>query len=182
MRNHVEKLPLDYSSYLVHIGRLEEAIETLEQGRGFLWSEMHGLRTLINHLCRVDPLLARKFAALNGDLKALTTSVSPIVWSKAGGVNDSEEMDPFGCVMVKQRNLFDKRNSIIMQIRLLPGFENFLMAPPFNMLRSTAAHGPVIIVNHCKWRSDIIILLYNSPPSLIPTPKNFYGHADGLKD
>ena len=56
------------------------------------------------------------------------------------------------------------------------------MSPSFNTLRSAAAHGPVIIINHCKWRSDIIILLYNYPPSLIPTPENFYDRADGLKD
>ena len=182
MRNNIEKLPLDYASYLAHTGQLEEAIETLERGRGLLWSEMRGLRISIDHLHRVDPLLARKFAALNGDLEALTTSVSPMVWSNGGGVNGDGDTDPFGRVVVKQRKILDERNSLITQIRLLTGFENFLMAPSFDTLRSTAANGPVIIVNHCKWCSDIVILLYNSPPSLIPTPENFYDRAEGLKD
>jgi CHAT domain-containing protein len=182
MRNHIETLPLDHASYLAHLGQLKEAIETLERGRGLLWSEMRGLRISIDHLRRVDPLLARDFAALNGDLEALTTSVSPVVWLKGGGVNYSEEMDPFGYVVVKQRKLLDERNHLITQIRLLPGLENFLMGPLFDALRSAAAHGPVIIVNHSKWRSDIIILLYNSPPSLIPTPDNFYARAEDLKD
>ena len=182
VRDHIEKLPLDYASYLAHIGQLTEAIETLERGRGLLWSEMRGLRTSIDYLHTVDPILARKFAVLNEDLEALTTSDPPIVWSKAEGVNDSEEMDPFGRVVVKQRKLLDERNSLITQIRSFPGFENFLMAPSFDTLRSAAAHGPVVIVNHCKWRSDIIILLYNSPPSLIPTPEHFYDRAESLKD
>jgi len=182
MRDDIEKLPLDYTSYLAHKGQLEEAIETLERGRGLLWSEMRGLRTSIDYLHTMDPLLAKKFAALNEDLEVLTTSVSPIVWSNGGGVNDSEEMDPFGCIVVKQRKLLDERNILITKIRLLPGFENFLMAPPFDVLRSAAAHGPVIIVNHCERRSDIIILLYNSPPSVIRTPHNFYECTENLKD
>ena len=181
MRKDFEKLPLDYASYLAHIGRLKEAIETLEQGRGLLWPEMRGLRTSIDHLHGVDPLLAKKFAALNGDLEALTTSVSSMTGSNGGGVNGDGEMDPLGHIVVKQRKLLDERNTLITQIRLLPGFENFLMAPSFDTLRSAAAQGPVIIVNHSNWRSDIIILLYNSPPSVIPTPGNFYDRAEGLK-
>jgi len=182
IRYDIEKLPLDYASYLANIGQLKEAIETLERGRGLLWSEMRGLRTSVDYLHTVDPVLARKFSVLNEDLEALTTSVSPIIWSKGGGVEDCEEMDPFGRVVAKQRKLLDERNSLITHIRLFPGFENFLTAPSFDMLRSAAAHGPVIIINHCNWRSDIIILLYNSPPSLIHAPDNFYDRAKDLKD
>src|SRR5260221_13448772 len=182
MRNDIENLPLNYASYLAHMGQLKHAIETLERGRGLVWSEMRGLRTSIDSLLRVDRLLARKFAALNGDLEALTTSVSPMDWAKGGGVDGNGEIDPFGDVVVKQRKLLDERNSLITQIRLLPGFENFLMAPSFDTLRSAAAHGPVIIINHSKQRCDIIVVLYNSPPSLIPTPKNFYDRSEGLKD
>jgi CHAT domain-containing protein len=64
----------------------------------------------------------------------------------------------------------------------LPGFENFLTTPSFDTLRSVAAHGPVIVVNHSKRRSDIIILLHNSPPSLITTPDDFYEFAKGLEN
>jgi tetratricopeptide (TPR) repeat protein len=40
-----QDVPLDYASYQIYLGRFEEAIETLEQGRALLWSEMRGLRT-----------------------------------------------------------------------------------------------------------------------------------------
>ena len=56
------------------------------------------------------------------------------------------------------------------------------MALPFNTLRSAAACGPVIMVNCSVWRCDIIILLCNSPPSLIPTADNFYKHAKALRE
>ena len=132
----------------------------------------------------MDPLLAGKFAALNAALEALTTSVPSMVESNGGDVNGNGEIDPLGCVVVKQRKLLDERKGLITQIRLLPGLEKFLVGPSFDTLRSAAAHGPVIIVNHCKWRSDIIVLHHNSPPSLIhpPDSDNFYARAEQLKD
>jgi CHAT domain-containing protein len=69
-----------------------------------------------------------------------------------------------------------------MQIRSLPGFENFLMSPSFDTLRSAAACGPVIIINHSTWRSDIIILLNDLPPSVITTTDDFYDSAIELRD
>ena len=41
-------------------------------------------------------------------------------------------------------------------------------------LLNVAVRRPVMIVNHCRWRSDIIILLHDSPPSFIPTANDFY--------
>jgi CHAT domain-containing protein/tetratricopeptide (TPR) repeat protein len=179
---HELELPLHYASYQVHIGQLEQAIATLEKGRGLLWSEMRGFRTSIEQLRAVNLPLAQKFAAVNQDLEALTTTSSSNVWINGGESNDSKKMDPFGRLVVKQRKLLDERNDLVVQIQALPGFESFLMAPSFDTLRSAAARGPVIIINHCMWRSDIIILLHDSPPSLILATKDFYSRAYEMRD
>jgi CHAT domain-containing protein len=176
-----EVLPLDHASYLIHMGQLKLAIETLERGRGLLWSEMRGFRTSIVQLHGVDSLLAEKFAAVNQGLEEITTSIPPTVWMNDSD-DDQETMDPFGRLVVKQRKLLEERNDLIFQIQALPGYERFLMVPSFDTLRSVAAHGPVIIINHCKWRSDIIILLHHSPPSLIPMTSDFYSRANGIRD
>jgi len=77
----------------------------------------------------------------------------------------------------------DRRfRDIVSQIQSLPGFGTFLATPSFDALRSAAEHGPVIIINHTRWRSDILILLRDAPPSLVPTAHNFYEHANELKD
>jgi CHAT domain-containing protein len=182
IRDDIEKLPLDYASYQIDKGQLAEAIVTLERGRGLLWSELRGLRTSIDQLGRADMHLAGKFAAINQDLEALTTSDSQNSVSNCVGDDSGEEKDPFGRTIMKQRQLLDERTRLITQIRSFPGFENFLMAPSFEDLRPAARHGPVIIINHCHWRSDIIILLHDSDPSLIPTQDTFYDRAKGLKD
>ena len=182
MRDEYEKLPLDYASYLVQIGQLTQAIETLERGRGLLWSEMRGLRASINQLHAVNLPLVEKFTAVNRDLEALTTSSSPVVWMEDGQVDGCEGMDPVGRLVVKQRKLVEERDRLISQIRAQPGFDSFLVPPSFDTLHSAAAGGPVILINHSEWCSDIIILLHDSPPSLIPTSDDFYDRAKGLHD
>ena len=184
IRDDFEKLPLDYASYQIDKGQLAEAIVTLERGRGLLWSELRGLRASIDQLSRADMDLAEKFAAINKDLEELTTSDSQSFVSNCGddGSGGEVDPDPFSHTIMKQRRLLDERTRLITQIRSLPNFENFLVAPSFEALRTAARHGPVIIINHCRWRSDIVILLHDSDPSLIPTQDNFYDCAKGLKD
>ena len=182
LRDDFLKLPFDSASYHVQMGQLEEAIETLERGRGLLWSEMRGLRTSVDHLYMVDSRLAEKFTDVNRDLEALMTSGSLSLWSNKGDLDGREEMDPFGRIVVKQRKLSNERAGLITEIRSLPGFENFLSAPSFDALRSAASRGPVIIINHFKWRSDILVLLHDSPPSVITTTDGFYDRAIELRD
>ena len=180
----VEKVPLDYASHLIDIHQHGQAIETLERGRALLWSELRGLRTSIQQIAGVDPLLAEKFTAINRDLEKLTMSVLPSGSSDvdAEGAEDCRWVDPYSRLLMKQRKLLEERDNIISQVRSLPGLQNFLMAPSFDVLRSAASHGPVIIINHSESRSDILILLHDAPPSLIPTSNGFYEDVNKLRD
>jgi CHAT domain-containing protein len=174
-------VPLDYASYQISLGRFEEATETLEQGRALLWSEMRGLRTHVAQLNERDSPCAKRFAEINQELEALTISVTP----SAGGRSDMESgdgMDPFGRLVVKRQKLVEERDALVSQIQGQPGLEGFLKAPSFDTLRSAASRGPVILINHCEWRSDILILFHNSLPCAVPTPNDFYNCANNLRD
>ncbi len=177
-------MPLDYASYQVDLHRLEEAIETLERGRALLWSEMRHLRAPIDQLLQADPQLANKLAMINRDLEELTKSIPPghKLSIDDGAADDLRAVDPFGRLLLKQRGLLKERDNLISQIQALPGFDSFLTSPSFDTLRSAASSGPIIIINHSVWRSDILILLHDASPSLIPTPHDFYQRARTLKD
>lgn len=54
--------------------------------------------------------------------------------------------------------------------------------PRLDTLRTAASSGPVVIINHTIWRSDILILLHNTSPPLIPTPRDFYECATASRD
>jgi tetratricopeptide (TPR) repeat protein len=77
MDENCQTMPLDYASYQIRLGQFEEAVETLEQGRGLLWSEMRGLRTPVAQLIEEDSPLAKRFAEINQELEALTISITP---------------------------------------------------------------------------------------------------------
>jgi CHAT domain-containing protein len=182
--DRIHRMPLDYASYQFDLGQLEDGIETLERGRAVLWSEMRHLRTSVDQLVQADPQLGHQFAAISRDLEELTKSISPshILNMDDDGADDLRAVDPFGRLLLKQRRLLEERSQLISQIKLLPGLDTFLSSPPFDIMCSAASSGPVIIINHSIWRSDIVILLHNTSPSLIPTPANFYLRAKALKD
>ena len=177
------EMPLGYASYQVERGQLEQAIETLERGRALLWSKMRHLRISTNQVLDADPDLGRKFAALNRDLEELTKSIPPSHQIGMDNVvaDDVRAGDQFGSFLLRQRGLLKERDKLISQIRGLPDLNRFLTFQLFNTLRSAASAGPVIIVNHFKLRSDILIL-HDASPTLIPTPTDFYHRANALKD
>ena len=111
-RDLYEKTPLNVASYQIRMGKLEPAIETLEQGRALLWSEMHGLRTSTDQLRTADPDLAEKFTAINKKLEMLTTST----WLDEGlGVVDGR----FECdkQMVQYPDLMARQQVLLMDSR-----------------------------------------------------------------
>ncbi|KAH9170790.1 CHAT domain-containing protein [Lactarius sanguifluus] len=175
---------LDYASYQVDLHRLEEAVETLERGRALLWSEMRHLRASIDQLQQEHPQLGHEFEAINNDLEELTKSIPPShkLSIDDDAANNSGAVDPFGRLLLKQRELLKERDNLTSRVRALPGFDSFLTSPSFDTLRSAASSGPVIIINHSKFRSDILILLHNTSPSLIPTSDDFYDRASALKN
>ena len=176
-----QTMPLDYASYQIQLGQFEEAVETLEQGRALLWSEMRGLRTPAFQLIEEDSPLARRFAEINQELETLTISVTPSGRPEIeDGVQDGT--DPFGRLVIKRKKLVEERDTLISQIQSRPGLEGFLGAPSFDALRSAASRGPVIIINHCEWRSDIIIIFHDSLPCSIPTTETFFARSKKLRD
>ena len=183
-RHPYEKTPLNFASY--HIGasvdelRVERAIEVLEHGRALLWSEMRGFRISTDQLKllhEADRDLADKFTEINRKLEKQITSAS---LDRSVGTDDGDLK--MRKLENRQHELSKKREALISKIRGLPGLERFLLPSSFDTLRSAASRGPVIVINHCEWRSDIIIILRNSPPSLITTSKDFFKDANKLKE
>ena len=184
MGEDCQTMPLDYASYQIHLGQFEEAVETLEQGRALLWSEMRGLRTPVFQVIEEDSPLVKRFAEINQELESLTISVTPSGRPEVeDGVHQSKDgTDPFGRLVIRRKKLVEEREALILQIQSRPGLERFLGAPSFDILRSAASRGPVIIINHCEWRSDIIIIFHSSLPCSIPTAEPFFAHAKKLRD
>jgi hypothetical protein len=151
-------VPLDCASYYIEVGALKQAIESLEQGRALLWSEMRGLRTSMDRLRLSDgegAALAEQFVAVSKELESIATSAeAPDDSERPRDDTSHHTPDAFGQTLEKVRELERKRAEIADRIRALPGFEDFLRAVPFDALQTAAACGPVVILNHCRYRCD----------------------------
>ncbi|KAF8270345.1 hypothetical protein EI94DRAFT_1723007 [Lactarius quietus] len=171
-----EGMPLDKT-------QLKQAVQTLERGRTLLWSEMRGLRTATDKLSAAEPRLAKQSTQTNRDLEEVTMSAVQNQGMEFG--NDEAYgnggMADFSRLVLRQRELLKQRDSLISPIQCLLSFENFLKPPSFGFLNQAASYGPVIIVNQSIWRSDILILLEDSPPSVISTPPDLHDRAKALK-
>jgi hypothetical protein len=185
-RDLYEKTPLNFASHLIRAGRIERAIEVLEHGRAILWYKTCGLLTdftSADRLRAADPGLADRFTAINRELEIVTTSalLDRSREMDDGSPEDDEWTGNYSGLMERQYKLSTERDALISQIRGLPGLKNFLLPLSFDTLCSAASHGPIIIINHCELGSDIIIVLYNSSPSRIPTPSDFFDRANQLR-
>ncbi|KAF9063079.1 CHAT domain-containing protein, partial [Rhodocollybia butyracea] len=154
----------DGASQAIHLGQLELAVEIIEQGRGLLWSELRGLRTPMDRLQALEPPLADELMQINHHLELLST----------------ENRDPFGHSLSEKRRLLRAQGDVVDRIRKIPGFETFLGRKSFAELKSAAKHGPVIIVNCSRYRSDVLIILEQGLPILIPMVNGFYREVKTL--
>jgi hypothetical protein len=180
MGEECQTMPLDYASYQINLGQFEESVETLEQGRALLWSQMRGLRTPV--AAQLDSPLAKRLEEINQELEVMTKSVTPSGRPEIEDDVAQDGSDPFGRLVIKWKKLVEERDALISQIQSQSGLESFLRAPSFNTLRSAASHGPVILINHCEWRSDIVIIFHKSLPCSIPTTDDFFSRANKLRD
>ena len=175
-------ISLDYASYQIEKGQLELAVETIEQGKTLIWSDIYGLRTSAGRLRMANPDLAERLATVSQDLAAVNASILAhrAAGSRLDEEEDHEHTDTFSPMFKEQRRLLRERQKIVAGAKALPGFENFMEVVPFRTLQDAASRGPIIVINHCRWRCDILIVRHQLPPSLITTPEGFYDRASTL--
>ncbi|KAI0285628.1 CHAT domain-containing protein [Russula brevipes] len=172
------QMPFEYASYQIERGQLELAVETIEQGKALIWSEIYGVRTCVGRLRRVNLDLADRLATVSQRLVDVNRSISARRAAFFQWDEEHEYLEAADHIYKKQGQLLRERQDIIAAIKALSGFENFMEAAPFRALQHAASRGPIIIITHCSWRCDIIIVLHDSPPSLIPMTEGIYQIAN----
>jgi tetratricopeptide (TPR) repeat protein len=154
-------LASDAAAAAIAAGHPERAAELLEGGRSVLWTQALQLRQDLAELRKRAPLLA---ASLEEARTVLDTPTA--------GLNRHHEYGDSGeALSTDQRVLAQRRRSArnwdiaIDQVRQLEGFEYFMRTVPFSVLRTTAADGPVVIVNISRHGSSALIVSARSAGS-----------------
>ncbi|PQE31524.1 TPR domain-containing protein [Rutstroemia sp. NJR-2017a WRK4] len=127
-----------------------EAIRLLELGYGIIAASLNELRTDIYDLQEKHPQLAEDYITLRDQLDAPTASV-----------RRADKLD-FPADITRQvdqrHNADQKLEQMIEDIRKLPGFERFLLAPTEDELKAAAALGPIVVINVSNYRCDALII------------------------
>ncbi|KAH7909698.1 CHAT domain-containing protein [Hygrophoropsis aurantiaca] len=157
-------LAADAASCAIRRGRLNVAVELLEQGRGLLWSQQARLKTPLDNLRVVGGeggiQLADEFTRLGGLLSAQsTTSIT--------GNDDRISLEEAAS---RHRTLSSQWDSVVEQIRKVPGFSHFLKPTSFCDLQVAATEGPIVIVNVSQHSCDAIIVFGKKDPLHVPLP------------
>ena len=117
------------------------AIQALEIGRGVITGSLNELRADVSDLQQKHPAIAEEYMALRGQLDA------PITLTQ---------------FRTDQRYSASQRlERKIQQIRQLPNFDRFLLAPSEDDLKTAAKCGPIVIINVSEYRCDALIIEKN---------------------
>ncbi|TFK35286.1 CHAT domain-containing protein [Crucibulum laeve] len=144
-------------------GQLEKAVELLEEGRGIFWSQALQLRTPMDDLKTVSPLLEAKLREISKSLEQRsfrTTDLSSDISHKERSILELKA--------TKFQLLNSTWMTAVEDVRKLPGFEHFMLPRRFSELKQAAFHGPLIILNSSASASDILIITSNVQHIPIP--------------
>jgi tetratricopeptide (TPR) repeat protein len=139
-------------------GRVDQAVELWEQGRGVLFSQSLDTRTDLTRLREHHPRLAERFTQLRGELDQ-----EPDI--NAVAKEQSQASDGLD----RRRSQAEQFDRLLSDIRCQPGFADFLRPLPASQLLLAAQEGPIVLVNPSNIRSDALILT-RAGIELVPLP------------
>ncbi|KAJ2915812.1 hypothetical protein MD484_g4618, partial [Candolleomyces efflorescens] len=164
-------LILTAATVAILLGRCDKALEWLEQGRGLVWSQLHGLRTPLEALRSYNPQLAEAYEGVSrrlesAGLKGMISSTERLNMS----LDERRFLNEQTADHVKAAR---EHEDLLKTIRTtVPGFDNFLLSRPcaawFEHLPDS---GPVVVINVHKDQCNALALMAGADAPLhIPLP------------
>ncbi|KAH6888936.1 CHAT domain-containing protein [Coprinopsis sp. MPI-PUGE-AT-0042] len=160
-------IALKAASAACSLGRVDKALEWLEQGRCIVWSQLSNLRTPIDDLRLHNWELAQRVADVS---KQLETAGSSRGQSHIGlSTSEKISLEDEARAHLKLARQWD---DLLKTVRSIPSFESFLQPLPCSsLLQRLPATGPVVVINIDEQRCDAIALLAGlDKPLHIPLP------------
>ncbi|CEL57069.1 hypothetical protein RSOLAG1IB_08323 [Rhizoctonia solani AG-1 IB] len=143
-------LATEAAAAAIQAGRYTLALEWLEQGRSIVWNQILQLRTPLDELRSVDPLLADKIASVANKLHSPSSQLSIARSSYTRNLEQAAQ---------EHRQTALEYEKLLSSARALPGFADFLRPKKAAELVDAPHSGPVVIVNTHESRCDALILL-----------------------
>ncbi|KAJ2932952.1 hypothetical protein H1R20_g4113, partial [Candolleomyces eurysporus] len=167
----------------ISVGRFDKALEWLEQGRGLVWTQLHGLRTPLEALRSCNPQLAEAYQDVSRRLESAGVQgmMSPPERLKMS-LEQRMSLNEQTAAHIKAAR---EHEDLLKTIRsTVPGFENFLLPRPsaawFDHLPDS---GPVVVISvHDDLCSALVLMAGTDAPLHIPLPDFSLTQAEALRD
>jgi hypothetical protein len=125
------------------------ALELLESGRGIIYSLLMDIRGDLSDLQEQQPELADKFIHFRDQLEPPVAHSNPFI---------DENCTSSWQVQESRRYAGEELDKLIVKIRKLPEFEDFLLAPSEGQMQVAAKRGPIVAINVSEYRCDAILI------------------------
>ncbi|KAF9240015.1 CHAT domain-containing protein [Melanogaster broomeanus] len=122
------------TSTAILMGRYDLALEWLEQGRSVVWTQLLQLRTPMDTLQVSYPKLA-------DDLRRVSRALEKLE------LEDESQPVNHERVAQSQRRLAEEWESLVAEVRGIPGYEQFLRPRKTEQLLQAARDGPIVVIN-----------------------------------
>ncbi|KAJ1301824.1 hypothetical protein OPQ81_009052 [Rhizoctonia solani] len=148
----LENVANEAAAAAIHAKNYHLALEWLEQGRSIVWNQMLKLRTSLETLSQADSKLADQFVQVAKELDRAGT----FELTSSSFLSETIGLERTGAT---HRRLAEQYESLLAQVRLIPGFEDFLAPMKASELIRAAQSGPTVMLNVHSSRCDALILL-----------------------
>ncbi|EUC60828.1 aromatic di-alanine and TPR containing protein, partial [Rhizoctonia solani AG-3 Rhs1AP] len=147
-----ERLAVDACFAAIQALDYSLALEWLEHARCVVWNQSLMLRSPLDQLHSFYPDLANQLKSIANQLDSSSFETQPV------------QATPFDSITAEQsgqqrRRLDIEYNSLLTQIRQLPGFETFLKPVQAHALMHAARDGPIVVVNCHTHQCDALFIL-----------------------
>jgi tetratricopeptide (TPR) repeat protein len=165
------------------LGKINLALEWLEQGRCVVWGQINDLRTPIDVLRAKHPELADDIVRVSSSLEISgSQSREDANFTADSTVKETTpQEETTGSINAKLALEWDQ---LLAKVRTLPDFEDFIQPLSYSVISEhLPKSGPVVLINIHKDRCDALALVPGTNrPIHIPLPEFTYEKSVALRD
>ncbi|KAF8901389.1 CHAT domain-containing protein [Gymnopilus junonius] len=162
------------------LGKVDTALEVLEEGRCLVWNQLNNLRTPMDALRAEDPVLADGLVRVSTALEFAGSRLETGLPIPGTGLAQKMLVQDQVTAHVK---LAEEWQTLLTRVRKIPNFQDFLRPPTCStMMRRLPESGIVVLINVHQQRCDALGLVSGSDkPVAIPLPDFSYRKAEALR-
>jgi tetratricopeptide (TPR) repeat protein len=169
-------------SAAIEAGNLPRALEWLEAGHAIVWEQLLLLRSPIDNLRDHYPDMSTKLQSLSQQLEHSGYSNATNIVIDGYSIPSHAQTPSTDTNAISTRlALVKDYNVLLADIRLLPGFERFLLPKTFTELAPASKNGPVILLNVHTSRCDALVICHTANHIIhVPLPKLTHKSAEKM--